>query len=74
MEPLGDHAHHRAPHAADIEIARFDVESSSLNACIDDLSARLDGAVASLNVRMDELGRDIRELRALVTDALKAAN
>ena len=54
--------------------ARISDLNASLNARIDDANARLDGVAASLNARMDELHQDIRELRALVIDALKNAD
>ena len=64
--------------------ARIDAGDASLSARIDDLrvevaaqveavNARIDDLSASLNARMDGLERDIRDLRAIVIDALGAA-
>ena len=63
--------------------ARIDAGDASLSARIDDLrvevaaqveavNARIDDLSASLNARMDGLERDIRDLRAIVIDALRA--
>ncbi len=54
--------------------ARIDDVNSSLNARIDDLNsnlnARIDDVNANLNTRIDDLQEDIRELRALLIQAL----
>ena len=46
--------------------ARIDDLSSSVNARIDDVDTRID----DVNARIDGLSGDIRELRAIVIDAL----
>ena len=51
-----------------------DVNNARLDDAVTGLNARLDSAVGGLNARMDELHQDIRELRALVIDALKTAD
>ena len=38
------------------------------------MNARIDSAVEGLNARIDELHQDLRELRAIVIDALKTAD
>jgi len=50
--------------------ARFD----DLNARLDDLNARFDDLNANVNARFDDLQEDIRELRALIIDAIKGAD
>ena len=52
--------------------ARTDDLSASLNARIDDLRAEVTAQIAAVNARIDALDRDLRELRAIVIDALKA--
>ena len=47
-------------------VARFDDLSASVNARFDGVNARID----DLNARIDDLEEDIRELRALIIDAL----
>ena len=42
-----------------------------VNARINDVSARIDDVNTNVNARIDELREDIRELRALVIDAIK---
>lgn len=54
--------------------ARIDDSNARLDDAITGLNARLDSAVGGLNARMDELHQDIRELRALVIEALKTAD
>ena len=65
--------------------ARISDLNTSLNARIDDVNARIDDAVTSLNARIDsvvgglnaridDLHQDVRELRAIVIDALKTAD
>ena len=46
--------------------------SCSTNARIDDVHARIDDVNANVNARIDGLSEDIRELRAIVIDAVKA--
>ncbi len=64
--------------------ARIDHLNESLNARIDHLraevaaqiaavNARIDDLSASLNARIDALERDIRDLRAIVLDAVRVA-
>ena len=53
--------------------ARIDDLSASLNARIDDLRAEVTAQIAAVNARIDALDRDIRDLRAIVVDAVKAA-
>ncbi len=53
--------------------ARIDDLGTSLNARIDDLRAEVTAQIAAVNARIDGLDRDIRELRALVIDAIKVA-
>ena len=57
---------------------RIDGLSASANARFDDVHGRIDDVVANvnarfsdLNARFDDLREDIRELRALVIEALK---
>ena len=52
--------------------ARIDDLSASLNARIDDLRAEVTAQIAAVNARIDGLDRDLRELRAIVIDAVKA--
>jgi len=47
--------------------ARFDDVNANVNARIDDVNA-------NVNTRFDDLQEDIRELRALIVDAIKAAD
>lgn len=53
--------------------ARIDDLNTSLNARIDDLRAEVTAQIAAVNARIDGLDRDIRELRALVVDAIQTA-
>ena len=46
--------------------------SCSTNARIGDVNARIDDVNANVNARIDGLSEDIRELRAIVIDAVKA--
>ena len=46
--------------------------SCSTNARIDDMHARIDDVHANVNARIDGLSEDIRELRAIMIDAVKA--
>ena len=48
--------------------ARIDDVHANVNARIDDVNARID----DVNARIDGLSEDIRELRAIVIDAVKA--
>ncbi|MCY4658436.1 MAG: hypothetical protein OXF93_01300 [Acidobacteria bacterium] len=47
--------------------ARIDDVNANVNARIDDVNARID----DVNARIDDLQDDIRELRALLVDAIK---
>ena len=51
--------------------ARINDVNTQLNTRIDDMGTRIDGVRAQLNTRIDDVQEDIRELRALVIDALK---
>ena len=53
--------------------ARIDALDASLNARIDDLRAEVAAQFAAVNARIDAVDRDIRELRALVIDAVQVA-
>ena len=53
--------------------ARIDDLNTSLNARIDDLRAEVTAQIAAVNARIDALDRDIRDLRALVIDAIQTA-
>ena len=46
--------------------------SCSTNARIDDVHARIDDVNTNVNARIDGLSEDIRELHAIVIDAVKA--
>ena len=54
---------------------RIDDVNANVNARIDDLTAnvnaRIDDVNANVNARIDDLREDIRELRALIIDAIK---
>ena len=45
--------------------------SCSTNARIDDVNTHLDTRIDDVNARIDDVQADIRELRALVIDAIK---
>ena len=55
--------------------SRIDDVNANVNARIDDVvanvNARIDDVVANVNARFDDLQEDIRELRALIIEALK---
>ena len=51
--------------------ARINDVNTQLNTRIDDMGTRIDDMGAQLNARIDDVQEDIRELRALVIDALK---
>ena len=53
--------------------ARIDDLDANLNARIDDLRTEVTAQIAAVNARIDTLDRDVRELRALVIDAIKVA-
>ena len=52
-------------------------QNANVNARIDDVNAnvnaRIDDVNANVNARIDDLQEDIRELRALIIDAIKGA-
>ena len=49
-------------------------QNANVNARFDDLNARFDDLNANVNARFDDLQEDIRELRALIIDAIKGAD
>ena len=51
--------------------ATLGVGSCSTNARIDDVNTQLNTRIDDVNARIDDVQADIRELRALVIDALK---
>ena len=52
--------------------AQIAAVNASVNARIDDLRAELTAQIAAVNTRLDAVDRDVRELRAIVIDAVKA--
>ena len=50
--------------------ARFD----DVNARIDDVNANVSARIDDVNARIDDLQEDIRELRALIIDAIKGTD
>ena len=52
--------------------ARIDDVNTSLNARIDDLRAEVAAQITAVNARIDALERDIRDLRDIVIDAVRA--
>ena len=52
--------------------ARIDDVHANVNARIDDVRAELMVQIAGVNARIDGLSEDIRELRAIVIEAVKA--
>ncbi len=51
--------------------ARIDDVNANLNTRIDDLRADVTAQIAGVNTRIDDLQENIRELRALIIDAIK---
>ena len=51
--------------------ARIDDLSASLHARIDDLRAEIAAQIAAVNASIDALDRDVRDLRAIVVDAIR---
>ena len=51
--------------------AQISSSNAGLNTRIDDVHRRIDDLRSEMNRRLDDMQADIRELRALVTDALK---
>ena len=51
--------------------ARIDDLDTSLNARIDDLRTEVTAQIAAVNARIEGLERDIRDLRAIVVDAVR---
>ena len=52
--------------------ATLGVGSCSTNARIDDVNVQLDSRIDDVNARIDDVQADIRELRALIINALQA--
>ena len=46
-------------------------QNANVNARIDEVNARIDARIDDVNARIDDLQEDIRELRALIIDAIK---
>ena len=53
-------------------IGDMNARIGDVNARIDDMHARIDDVHANVNARIDGLSEDIRELRAIVIEAVKA--
>ena len=51
--------------------ATLGVGSCSTNARIDDVNTQLNARIDDVNARIDDVQADIRELRALIIDAIK---
>ena len=48
-------------------------QSVNVNARIDDVNTNVNARIDDVNARIDDLQEDIRELRALIIDAIKGA-
>ncbi len=46
-------------------------QNANVNARIDDVNANVNARIDDVNARIDDLQEDIRELRALIIDAIK---
>ncbi len=46
-------------------------QNANVNARIDDVNANVNARIDDVNARIDDLQEDIRELRALIVDAIK---
>ena len=46
-------------------------QNANVNARIDDVNANVNACIDDVNARIDDLQEDIRELRALIIDAIK---
>jgi ABC-type transporter Mla subunit MlaD len=51
--------------------ARIDDVNANFNARIDDVNSNVNARIDDVNARIDDLQEDIRELRALIVDAIK---
>jgi len=49
-------------------------QNANVNARIDDVNANVNARIDDVNARIDNLQEDIRELRALIIDAIKGAD
>ena len=49
-------------------------QNANVNARIDDVNANVNARIDDINARIDDLQEDIRELRALIIDAIKGAD
>ena len=49
-------------------------QNANVNARIDDVNANVNARIDDVNARIDDLQDDIRELRALIIDAIKGAD
>ena len=49
-------------------------QNSNINARIDDVNTNVNARIDDVNARIDDLQEDIRELRALLIDAIKGAD
>lgn len=58
--------------AASAISATLGVGSCSTNARIDDINTQLDARIDDVNARIDDVQTEIRELRALIIDAIQA--
>ena len=54
-------------------VVTLGVGTCSTNARFNDVNARFDDVIDGVNARLDDLQADIRELRALVIEALERA-
>ena len=49
-------------------------QNANVNARIDDVNTNVNARIDDVNARIDDLREDIRELRALIIDAIKGAD
>ena len=49
-------------------------QNANVNARIDDVNANVNARIDDVNARIDDLQEDIRELRALIVDAIKRSD
>ena len=49
-------------------------QNANVNARIDDINANVNARIDDVNARIDDLQEDIRDLRALIIDAIKGAD
>ncbi len=71
IDDLNNSLNARIDELSDSLNARIDDLNDSLNARIDDLRDSLNARIDAVHARIDAVERDVRELRALVVDALK---